>query len=96
MVEQNNDTDESEVYEFVTKGLHVTFNGLYYYTRSASQTFRPTIKKPWHHLLRTTTRVDMAPRETPRDKEDRHDPNRVRFTATIPRLVPNKYFLKNN
>ena len=41
MVEQNNDTDESEVYEFVTKGLHVTFNGLYY-TRSASQTFRPT------------------------------------------------------
>ena len=95
MVEQNNDTDESEVYEFVTKGLHVTFNGLYY-TRSASQTFRPTIKKPWHHLLRTTTRVDMAPRETPRDKEDRHDPNRVRFTATIPRLVPNKYFLKNN
>ena len=39
MVEQNNDTDESEVYEFVTKGLHVTFNGLYY-TRSASQTFR--------------------------------------------------------
>ena len=38
----------------------------------------------------------MAPRETPRDKEDRHDPNRVRFTTTIPRLVPNKYFLKNN
>ena len=35
----------------------------------------------------------MAPlRETPQDKEDRHDPNRVRFTATIPRLVPNKYF----
>ena len=43
MVEQNNDTDESEVYEFVTKGLHVTFNGLYY-TRSASQTFRPASK----------------------------------------------------
>ena len=40
MVEQNNDTDEREVYEFVTKGLHVTFIGLYYYyTRSASQTF---------------------------------------------------------
>lgn len=43
MVEQNNDTDESEVYEFVTKGLHVTFNGLYY-TRSASQTFRSAIQ----------------------------------------------------
>ena len=57
MVEQNNDTDESEVYEFVTKGLHVTFNGLYY-TRSASQTFRSAIQasasfatkhyKSWH------------------------------------------------
>ena len=71
MVEQNNDTDEREVYEFVTKGLHVTFNGLYY-TRSASQTFRPTSlgvicyeplrELPWRReRLPGTERTDTIP-----------------------------------